>query len=349
MTTVPFTGPIDPMLAKAYEGWPPPGGPLAYEPKWDGFRAISWHDGAELKIESRSRKSLLRYFPELPDAVAALPPGTVVDGEILVVMGDASSFDALQLRIHPAQSRIARLSVDIPATLVAFDLLALSGEDLRGEPFRDRRRLLVELARTLPKPWVLTPSTTDENTARDWFNRFESAGCDGLIAKPLDDSYHEGKRVLWKVKRRRTVDCVVGGFREHKDGGMIGSLLLGLYNGDGGLEFVGHCSGFSDADRAAILGQLQSLATESSFGGDGVTRIPGAEGRWTSGRDRSWTPIAPGVVVEVSYDQIEGNRFRSATRFHRWRPDKPARECTIDQLERREGPGFSDLVSQGET
>jgi len=335
----PFSPPIRTMEAKTSERWPK--GEFAYEPKWDGFRALSW-SAPEGRLDSRNEKPLLRYFPELEPALAQLPEGTVVDGEIVVVVDDVTRFDTLQQRIHPAESRIGRLSEETPAELVAFDLLAIEGEDLRDHPFRERRERLVELADLLVHPWRLTPSTGDEDTARRWFDEFESAGCDGIIAKDTEGTYQSGKRAMIKIKHRRTVDVVVGGFREHKDGGKIGSLLLGLYTDDGELSFIGHCSGFPDTDRTELFGRFSELAADESFG-EGV-RVPGAESRWTGGKDLDWTPVVPGVVVEISYDQLEGNRFRHATRFHRWRPDKDAISCTMDQLERPSGPGFGDVV-----
>ncbi len=328
------------MEARTAESWPV--GEYAYEPKWDGFRAVAW--GAAMRLDSRNQKPLLRYFPELEPGLRQLPTGTVVDGEVVVVIGDVTSFDALQLRIHPAESRIAKLSAEIPAQLVAFDLLSLEGEDLRSHPFKLRRSRLVELAGGLSHPWNLTPSTTDIGTAKRWFIEYEAAGCDGIVAKPLGQAYVHGKRAMIKIKHRRTIDCVVGGYRVHKDGDKIGSLLLGLYNDSGELHFIGHCSGFSDHDRAAILEQLQQLRSEESFGGE-ESRVPGQESRWSSDRDSSWIPITPGVVIEISYDQLEGNRFRHATRFHRWRPDKEALACTMDQLERPAGASFSDVVA----
>jgi ATP-dependent DNA ligase len=340
--TLPFDPPIETMEAKTSEKWPTPrGSGFAYEPKWDGFRSVTW-SSPEPRIDSRNQRPLLRYFPELRPAIEQLPPDTVVDGEIVVVIDDATSFDSIQLRLHPAESRITMLSKEIPAQLVAFDLLALHGEDLRPLPFSERRERLVALAADLADPWNLTPSTTDEVVATRWFDEFESAGCDGIIVKDLDQGYVHGKRAMIKIKHRRTVDCVVGGYREHKDGGMIGSLLLGLYDEDGELGFVGHCSGFSEHDRAEIFRQFESLRTEASFGED--VRTPGGDSRWSAGKDLSWTPVEPGVVVEVSYDQLEGIRFRHATRFHRWRPDKDPRDCTTDQLALPTGPGFTDVV-----
>lgn len=335
----PFKPPIETMEAKVMESWP--SGAFAYEPKWDGFRAVSW-GGPEPRLDSRSQKTLLRYFPELTAPLTRLPAGTVVDGEVVVIVDDVTSFDALQQRIHPAASRIKLLSNQTPAQLVAFDLLAFDGEDLRHRPFSERRERLEELAAGFSHPWNLTPSTTDETTAHRWFDEFEPAGCDGIIAKPLGQGYVHGKRAMIKIKHRRTVDCIVGGYREHKGGGKIGSLLLGLYNEEGELHFIGHCSGFGDVDRAKIFERFQELRAEASFGDQ--ARIPGGESRWSGGKDLSWVAVAPGVVVEISYDQLEEGRFRHATRFHRWRPDKDPISCTMDQLERPEGLGFSEVV-----
>ena len=323
---------------------PPPG--WAYEPKWDGFRALAWgpRDAAgEVRLDSRNRKPLLRFFPELTPALEALPSGSVVDAEILVVLDDVTQFDALQQRIHPAASRVTMLSEQTPARLVAFDLLALEGEDLREQPFGERRARLVMLLEQLDDPWRLTPSTEDANEARRWFDEFEAAGCDGLVAKRLDQRYVEGKREMLKIKHRRSVDAVVGGYRVHKEGDRLGSLLLGLYDGAGQLHFVGHTSGFPDEQRFALLEQFSKLATGDSFGEE--ARRPGAESRWAHDRDSAWVPVQPAVVIEVSYDQITGGRFRHATRFLRFRPDKNPEECTLDQLARPEGVGFSEVVA----
>ncbi len=328
------------MEAKVVEAWPR--GEYAYEPKWDGFRAVSW-GGGDPRLDSRNQRPLLRYFPELVEPLRRLPDATVVDGEVVVVIDDVTDFDALQQRIHPAASRINLLSHQTPAQLVAFDLLAVEGEDLRSRPFSERRARLVELAADFEPPWNLTPSTTSEGEARAWFDEFESAGCDGIIAKSLDRNYVHGKRAMLKIKHRRTVDCVVGGYREHKEGGKIGSLLLGLYNEQGELHFIGHCSGFGETDRAEIFTRFQELASDASFGGE--ARVPGGVSRWSGDKDLSWVPVEPGVVVEISYDQLEEGRFRHATRFHRWRPDKDPEQCTLDQLERPQGVGFSQVVT----
>ena len=327
------------MEAKTSETWPK--GEFLYEPKWDGFRSVSWL-APEIRIDSRNQRPLLRYFPELTLALDQLPEGTVVDGEIVVVVNGVTDFDSLQQRIHPAVSRITMLSEQTPAELVAFDLLADRGEDLRNLPFSERRERLGALAESLGDPWHLTPQTGSEASAMGWFDEFESAGCDGIIAKVPDLSYQHGKRAMIKIKHRRTVDCVVGGFREHKDGGKIGSLLLGLYDDNRELHFIGHCSGFADHDRVEIFERFKELIAAGSFGDE--ARAPGALSRWSSEKDLSWTPVQPGVVVEVSYDQLEGDRFRHATRFHRWRPDKDPQQCTMEQLERPEGPGFREVV-----
>ena len=327
------------MEAKVSERWPK--GDFVYEPKWDGFRSLSWSE-PDLRLDSRNQRPLLRYFPELRSALEQLPPGTVVDGEIVVVIDGVTDFDSLQQRIHPAESRVNMLSEATPAELVAFDILADRGESLREAPFSERRQRLVSLAEELDHPWHLTPQTTSEDVAKVWFDEYEPAGCDGIIAKRPELAYQHGKRAMIKIKHRRTIDVVVGGFREHKDGGKIGSLLLGLYNDSGDFHFIGHCSGFPNADRVEIYHRFMELRSEESF--DEAARAPGGPSRWSAGKDSSWTPVRPGVVVEVSYDQLEGDRFRHATRFHRWRPDKDAAACTMDQLERPQGPGFRDVV-----
>jgi len=340
MSDFPFAPPITPMEARVRDTWPEPPG-WAYEPKWDGFRVVAWSRPAP-RLDSRNGKPLLRYFPELIPALERLPEGTVVDGEVVIVSGDRLHFDSLQSRIHPADSRIGMLSVRLPAELVAFDLLADEGEDLRTAPFAERRSRLVSRVDGLSPPWNLTPSTEDIDVGKRWFTEFEAAGCDGIVAKRLSGPYVEGKREMVKLKHRRTVDCVVGGYRIHKDGGKIGSILLGLYDAAGELHFIGHCSGFSNQDRVEILHQLEQIRADDSFGEE--VRRPGGESRWSEGKDLSWVPVQPGVVVEISYDQITADRFRHATRFQRWRPDKDAASCTMDQLERPAGPGFTEVV-----
>lgn len=342
MTAFPFSPPVKPMKARVRETPPEPPG-WVYEPKWDGFRAIAW-GGSEPRLDSRNGKPLLRYFPELSPALSQLPPGTVIDGEVVVVVDDVTDFDALQLRIHPAASRVALLAADTPAELVAFDLLADRGEDLRRVPYAERRLRLVALFGELSYPWHLTPVTGDLAEATRWFTEYEGAGCDGIICKQTDGTYQEDKREWVKWKHRRDADCVVGGYRVHKDGDKIGSILLGIYNDDGELHFIGHCSGFSDQDRVAILRLLEQIRSDDSFGGGDYVRVPGQESRWSAGKDLSWIPVEPGVVVQVSYDQLEKGRFRHATRFERWRTDKTPDECTMDQLVRPDGVGFGEVV-----
>ena len=347
MSGWPFDPPLAPMEGRVRAALPAPPG-WAYEPKWDGFRALAWSAGAdgEPRLDSRNRRPLLRYFPELRSALEALPAGTVADGEIVVVTGDATDFGALQQRVHPAASRIERLARETPARLVAFDLLAHGGEDLRARPFAERRERLEALLAALPAPWSLTPSTRDPAEAERRAAAFERAGCDGVVAKRLDAPYAEGAREMLKVKRRRTLDAVVGGYRLHKDGDRVGSLLLGLYDGEGRLHFVGHVSGFADGERVALLARLEPLRADASFGED--ARRPGAESRWTGGRDASFVPLRPELVAEVGYDQTTGGRLRHAARFVRWRPDKDAAECTLGALARSgEGAGFASVAGGG--
>jgi ATP-dependent DNA ligase len=334
---IPFELPIVPMEAKVRTVWPEDG--WAFEPKWDGFRAVA--SGGPARLDSRKQRPLLRYFPELEDVVATVPAGTVIDGEVVVVDQDALAFDMLQARIHPAESRVTMLSEATPGTLVAFDLLSDRGVDLRDRPFMERRERLEAVMPSLGEAWRLTPSTRDVETAKRWFDEFEAAGCDGIVAKSLDGPYVEGKREMLKFKHRRTVDCVVGGYRVHKDGDKIGSLLLGLYAPSGSLAFIGHCSGFSNHDRVELLQRFSALEDVTSFGDD--VRSPGGESRWSAGKDLTWVPVKPGVVIEISYDQLTGARFRHATRFERWRPDKDPTDCTFDQLELPSGPGFSSI------
>ena len=329
------------MKARVRENPPEPPG-WVYEPKWDGFRMIAW-SGPQARLESRNGKDLLRYFPELRAALAELPDGTVLDGEVVVVRNGVTDFDALQMRIHPAESRINLLAGETPGSLIVFDLLAHGGEDWMARPYAERRALLERLYGDLGDQWYLTPVTDDLAEAERWFHEYEAAGCDGIICKQTDQPYIEDKRNWIKWKHRRTIDCVVGGYRVHKDGDKIGSLLLGLYNDEDQLHFIGHCSGFTNQDRVEILRQFEQLRTEDSFG-DAVRR-PGGESRWTGGKDLSWIPVEPGVVIEISYDQLQEGRFRHATRFLRWRPDKDAAECTMDQLERPTGASFEEVVA----
>lgn len=338
----PFDAPRTPMEARVRTTLPDDG--WIFEPKWDGFRCLSWSEPA-VRLDSRNRKPLLRYFPELETPIRSLPPGTVVDGEVVVVTDGGLDFDALQLRLHPAKSRADTLAGRTPAQLVAFDLLAHEGEDLRSLPFTERRGRLAEVITPLldDPAWNLTPSTDDRDRALRWFDEYEAAGCDGLVAKRADGPYVEGDREMVKLKHRREVDVVVGGYRVHKEGDRIGSLLLGLYDERGELHFIGHCSGFPDHDRKELLELFERYRSDESFGED--ARRPGQPSRWSGEKDMTWVPVQPGVVVQVSYDQLTGNRFRHATRFERWRPDKDAEGCTFEQLDRPEGPRFRELFA----
>jgi ATP-dependent DNA ligase len=329
---LPVMPPVSPMLAKAARALPPEGGVL-YEPKWDGFRCIVFRDGDEVELGSRNEKPLTRYFPDVVEAVRdQLPPRCVVDGEIVIAGPSGLDFDALQLRIHPAATRVAMLAATMPASFVVFDLLALGDEDLRPRPLGERRTRLVEALAGAGPPVHLTPATEERAVAEDWFTRFEGAGLDGVVAKPLDLPYREDKRVMSKVKHERTADCVVAGFRWHKSGGVVGSLLLGLYDEHGVLHHLGVTASFTMARRAELVGELQPyLAGEEQdvFGGRG----PGGPNRWNAGRDGSYVPLRPELVCEVAYDHLQGDRFRHATTFRRWRPERTPESCTYAQLE----------------
>ena len=333
------------MLAKLADQLPTGSGFL-FEPKWDGFRALIFRGrGDELFIQSRDGRPLDRYFPELHDVLLErLPAGTVVDGEIVIATDAGLDFDLLQLRLHPAASRVAKLAAETPAAFVAFDLLAVDGRDLRGEPQAARRRALERLlARTKP-PLYLTPMTRDRVTAVEWLERFEGAGLDGVMAKPEAEPYRPGVRAMIKVKHARTADCVVGGFRWHKSGGgLVGSLLLGLYDDRGRLQHVGVTSAFTQAMRRELAATLEPLRKNAlvdhpwrdwADAGEAATRrMPGAQSRWSAGKDLSWEPVRIALVCEVKYDHLQGDRFRHAAIFLRWRPDKPPDTCRYDQLE----------------
>jgi ATP-dependent DNA ligase len=342
---LPVNPPILPMLAKRVSELPATGDWI-FEPKWDGFRALIFRDGKEVMIQSRDEKPLNRYFPELIDPLLKqLPTRCVLDGEVVVAQKGALDFDSLQLRIHPAASRIKLLSEQIPASIVFFDLLAEGKKDLREQPFEERRRRLESVLANARPPLHLTPATTDFAKASDWFSRFEGAGLDGVIAKPAAGTYAPNKRVMLKVKHERDCDCVVAGFRWHKKGERtrIGSLLLGLYNDAGTLQHVGVCASFTDQKRIELVEFLtpyrkdalvshpwKDWATDES----GETqRMPGAQSRWSSGKDLSWEPLRPELVVEVAYDHMQGDRFRHTAQFRRWRSDKRPTDCTYAQLE----------------
>jgi ATP-dependent DNA ligase len=333
------------MLAKLADTLPEGGGFL-YEPKWDGFRAIVFRHRDDLFIQSRDLRPLDRYFPELREALLAnLPADCVLDGEIVIPTPRGLDFDALQLRLHPAASRVAKLAKDIPASFVAFDALAIDGRDVRAQPQRDRRALLERALVHSASPIHVTPMTRDRHQAVDWLSRFEGAGLDGVIAKPELGAYEPGKRAMVKVKHARTADCVVGGFRWHKNGrgSLVGSLLLGLYDHRGNLHHVGVTSAFSMTARKELAQELEPLRDYALDGHpwrdwaeamhDGTTRLPGGHSRWSAGKDLSWEAVRAERVCEVKYDHMQGDRFRHAAIFLRWRFDKPPAECRYDQLE----------------
>ena len=345
---LPVNPPVLPMLAKRI-GELPAGGKWLYEPKWDGFRALVFRDGDEILIQSRDEKSLNRYFPELLDPLQSqLPARCALDGEIVVARNRALDFDALQLRIHPAQSRVKLLSQEIPASIVFFDVLCEGDRDLRGVAFQDRRKMLESLLSSAAPPIHLTPATSDSSIAADWFRRFEGAGLDGVIAKPVSGTYEPNKRVMLKVKHERECDCVVAGFRWHKKGGdtAVGSLLLGLFNDSGALQHVGVCASFTDKKRRELVDFLapyrknalaahpwKDWAEHASTSAEAAQRMPGGQSRWSGGKDLSWEPLRPELVVEVAYDHMQGDRFRHTAQFRRWRTDKQPSDCTYDQLE----------------
>lgn len=351
---LPVVPPVSPMLAKAVKAMPE--GELLYEPKWDGFRSIVFRSGDRVEIGSRNEKPMTRYFPEVVEAVKeSLPERCVVDGEIVVVgaSGDRLDFDLLQQRIHPAASRVKKLSRETPAHFVAFDLLALGDEDLRERPFSERRARLEEALAGATSPVHLTRATRDRAVADDWFEQFEGAGLDGVVAKPLDGTYQPDKRVMFKVKHERTADCVVAGYRTHKSGAeAIGSLLLGLYRGDD-LVSVGVIGAFPMARRRELFEELQPLVTTFDdhpwawARQEEGTRTPrnAEQSRWAAGKDLSFTPLRPERVVEVRYDHMEGERFRHTAQFVRWRPDREPRSCTYEQLDEPVSFDLADVLS----
>lgn len=347
------------MLARPADAVPDGGGWL-YEPKWDGFRAIVFRDGDAVTIQSRDLKPLDRYFPELPPALrAALPDRCVVDGEIVIAEPHGLDFEALLLRIHPAASRVAMLAAESPASFVAFDLLALGDVDLRPAPQRERRSRLNEALGAVPEPVHLTPATVDRTVALDWFKRFEGAGLDGVVAKQLDLPYLPGKRAMTKIKHVRTADCVVAGFRWHKQGEpILGSLLLGLYDDTGTLHHVGITASFTMARRHELAAELEPLRADAleahpwrewaSYASD-EQRMPGATSRWNRGKDLSWQPLRIERVCEVAYDHLQGDRFRHGTTFRRWRPDRSPHDCRYDQLETTPPFELSQIFGVGTT
>ncbi len=337
--------PVEPMLAKLAEELPAEGAYL-YEPKWDGFRSIVFRRGPAIFIQSRDLRPLDRYFPELRHSLlAGLPGDCVVDGEIVIASDRGLDFDALQLRLHPAASRVAKLAEATPSSFVAFDLLALDGRDLRGERQTNRRELLERAFATVEPPIHLTPVTRDRTVATDWLARFEGAGLDGVIAKAEGGPYQPGKRAMLKIKHARTAECVVAGFRWHKEGQgtHVGSLLLGLYDSKGTLHHVGVTSSFTMARRQELVEELAPLRTGAlenhpwrswaSADEHATKRMPGGQSRWSAGKDLSWEPLRIERVCEVKYDHMQGDRFRHAATFLRWRADKRPADCRYDQLE----------------
>lgn len=342
----PLSPPLEPMLAKAVDAIPEGDGWL-FEPKWDGFRALVFRDGDSVFTQSRDQKPLDRYFPELSDLFRAqLPPRCVLDGEIVIAGPRGLDFEALQLRLHPAASRVKKLAAERPSSFVAFDLLAFDDHALLTRPQRERRQLLETMLASAQAPLHLTPMTTDRAIAESWFTRFEGAGLDGVIAKRASGAYEPGKRSMLKIKHVRSADCVVAGFRWHKNGPgtLVGSLLLGLYDDAGALQNLGVTSAFSMAMRKQLAAELLPLtltqdaladhpwAAWADHDGDGA-RMPGGQSRWSQGKDLSWQAVRPERVCEVKYDHLQGTRFRHAAIFLRWRPDKAPRDCRYDQLE----------------
>jgi ATP-dependent DNA ligase len=336
------------MLAKRVDDLPI-GGAWIFEPKWDGFRALVFRAGGEIHIQSRDEKPLNRYFPEVVDALLAqLPDRCVLDGEIVIATAGGLDFDALQLRLHPAASRVKLLSKQIPASIVFFDLLCEGSRDLRGVPFEKRRQELEALLASATPPVHLTPATRDAAVASDWFRRFEGAGLDGVIAKPVSGIYEPNKRVMLKVKHERDCDCVVAGFRWYKQGEQeaVGSLLLGLFDDSGALQHVGVCASFTEEKRRELVEFLapyrkdalkdhpwKQWAEAGPVDGQGGRRVPGGQSRWSQGKDLSWEPLRAELVVEVAYEHMQGSRFRHMAHFRRWRTDKKPADCTYAQLE----------------
>jgi ATP-dependent DNA ligase len=339
---LPVMPPVKPMLAKSVAKIPPG---MQYEAKWDGFRAIVFRDGSEVELGSRTTKPLTRYFPELVSAVQErLPERCVLDGEIVIAREGRLDFDALTERIHPADSRVRMLAERTPASFVAFDLLALDGESLLDVPLTDRRALLVRVLAEVAAPVHVAPATTDVEVARHWFEQYEGAGLDGVVAKPLNLRYLQDERAMFKVKHERTADVVVAGYRFHKSGPVVGSLLLGLYDERGALQHVGVSAAFSMKRRAELVAELEPLRLDDVLGhpwaawaeeaAHETARLPGAPSRWSGKKDLSWVPLRPERVAEVAYDHMEnGARFRHTARFRRWRPDRTPESCTYAQLE----------------
>src|SRR4051794_8039051 len=350
---LPVMPPVKPMLAKSVKQMPMPADVpdgLLYEPKWDGFRCIVFRDGDEVELGSRNERPLTRYFPDVVDAVReALPERCVVDGEIVIAQDGRLDFEALQLRLHPAESRVRKLAAETPAEFVAFDLLALGDESLTERPFGDRRQLLEANLRETGAVH-LTPATDDPATAQEWFMQFEGAGLDGVVVKPTHLPYRQDERVMFKVKHERTADCVVAGFRWHKSGPVVGSLLLGLYDGDS-LRHVGVAASFPMARRKTLVDELEPFRKNAEkkhpWFVEGAQHGPGGSAsRWNANKDLSFEPLRPELVVEVGYDHMEGPRFRHTAQFKRWRPDRKPTSCTYDQLEQPVKYDLTDLLGR---
>src|SRR3954451_20922941 len=355
---LPVMPPVSPMLAKAVKGMPTPDSTpagLLYEPKWDGFRCIVFRDGDEVELGSRNERPLTRYFPDIVEAVKAqLPERCVVDGEIVIVTPTGLDFDALQMRLHPADSRVRKLAAETPASFVAFDLLSVGDESLMEHPLSVRRSRLEQALAASAAPVYLTPATYDVAEAEEWFTVFEGAGLDGVIAKPLDITYKPDVRAMFKVKHARTADCVVAGFRWHKTGPIVGSLILGLYDAEGNLHHVGVAASFTMKRRAELVDELAPYRENAmaghpweAWGGANPEseRMPGAASRWNAGKDLSWEPLRPELVVEVAYDQMQGDRFRHATQFVRWRTDRDPSSCSYEQLEKPVKFALADIFN----
>ncbi|NRQ30494.1 ATP-dependent DNA ligase [Nonomuraea sp. NN258] len=364
---LPVRPPVPPMLAKAVKKMPQQDGTLFYEPKWDGFRCIVFRDGDEVYLGSRNERPFTRYFPELVEAVKAeLPERCVVDGEIVLPRGSQLDFDALQQRIHPAASRVKMLSEQTPASFIAFDLLALGDESLMEQPFADRRARLESIFPEKGGSVRLTPVTTSEERAAEWFETFEGAGLDGIVVKPGDQPYVPDKRTMFKVKHERTADVVIAGYREHKSGPIVGSILLGLYGDDGRLHHVGVAASFPMARRAELVEELKpyiaklgehpwgawadqglaNMGQPAAGPSTGGQRMPGAVSRWNAKKDLSFIPLRPELVIEVAYDQMEGDRFRHTAQWRRWRPDRTPESCTYEQLERPVSYDLDDILAR---
>ncbi|MFJ7946950.1 ATP-dependent DNA ligase [Streptomyces sp. NPDC096354] len=349
---LPVMPPVKPMLAKSVSRIPPG---MQYEAKWDGFRAIVHRDGDEVVIGSRTGKPLTRYFPEVVTAVREnLPPRCVIDGEIVVAYDGRLDFDRLSERIHPADSRVRLLAEQTPASLVAFDVLAVGDDSLLDTPQVDRRAVLEAALSDAAAPVHLAPATTDPAVAQEWFERYEGAGLDGVVAKPLDLPYRPDVRVMYKIKHERTADCVVAGYRFHKSGPIVGSLLLGLYDSGGVLQHVGVCAAFPMKRRAELVEELEPLRTDfadhpwaawADATAHESARLPGAQSRWSAKKDLSWVALRPEWVCEVAYDHMEGDRFRHTAQFRRWRPDRTPGGCTYAQLEEVVGYDLAEVLS----